>query len=411
MRVRPIIRLSAMHSHVRQQPMAATATSKLDTAERCSEESGAQDGRCNQDGFPMNRTVPDQHIIQFSRFQITADTQSTPDRSPSEIGQVQVSIIVPVHNEVENLPLLHQQVCAALDPHGDSFELILVDDGSTDGSANVMRELCQQDRRVKSVFLRRNFGQTAAMQAGIDHAQGEMIVTLDGDLQNDPADIPAMLEKLAQGYDLVHGWRKQRQDYWLSRRLPSRMANWLISRTTRFPINDLGCTLKVMRREIATELQLYGEMHRFIPILAHLQGARCCEVVTNHRPRIHGRTKYGINRTFRVILDLLTVWYMQRFLASPMKLFGGIGIITTGLSLACAMTCLLMKLIGGIDITGNPFFLLSAITGIASIQFFSLGLMGEIANRTYFRTIQRAGYAVRETLGWQRLDRPQRRAG
>jgi len=349
----------------------------------------------------MNRSSNEQHIIRFAPFQARRDAASSTQRPTSETGDATVSVIVPVHNELENLPILYQQVCQALNRPGDVFELILVDDGSTDGSADVMRDLSAQDPRVKSVFLRRNFGQTAAMQAGIDHASGEVLVTLDGDLQNDPADIPHMLETLAQGYDLVHGWRKQRQDFWLSRRLPSRIANGLISRVTRFPIHDLGCTLKVIRREIAIELKLYGEMHRFIPILAHLQGARCCEVVTHHRPRIHGQTKYGINRTFRVVLDLMTVWYMQRFLASPMKLFGGVGILTSSLSLGCAVTCLMMKLLGGFDITGNPFFLLSAITGIASIQFFSVGLMGEIANRTYFHSTQRAGYTVRETLGWQ----------
>lgn len=361
----------------------------------------ATKGICNQDGFPVNRSTVPQSIIRFSRFQAPSDTQVPAERPTVPAREVAVSVIVPVHNEVDNLPILYEQVCQALSRPSDVFELILVDDGSTDGSADVMRELSAQDPRVKSVFLRRNFGQTAAMQAGIDHASGEVLVTLDGDLQNDPADIPHMLEMLAQGYDLVHGWRKQRQDFWLSRRLPSRVANWLISRTTRFPIHDLGCTLKVIRREIAVELKLYGEMHRFIPILAHLQGARCCEVVTHHRPRIHGQTKYGINRTFRVVLDLLTVWYMQRFLASPMKLFGGVGLLTTCLSIGCAVTCLMMKLLGGFDITGNPFFLLSAITGIASIQFFSLGLMGEIANRTYFQTTQRAGYNVRETMGWE----------
>ncbi len=317
-------------------------------------------------------------------------------KSPTSV----VSIVVPIHNEVENLPLLYSEVCRALDGRSSSFELILIDDGSTDGSVEVIRKLVAQDPRVKSVLLRRNFGQTAAMQAGIDHAQGQVLVTLDGDLQNDPADIPMLLETIDQGYDLVHGWRKQRQDYFLSRRLPSRVANWLISRTTKFPIHDLGCTLKAIRREIACELNLYGEMHRFIPILAHLRGARCREVVTHHRPRIHGKTKYGLDRTFRVILDLLTVWYMQRFLVSPMKLFGGIGIATLLTSFLCCCACVIMKTFGGFDITGNPFFLLSAISGLASIQFFSLGLLGEVATRTYFHAAERTSYAVRETVGW-----------
>lgn len=312
-----------------------------------------------------------------------------------------VSIVVPIHNEFENLPQLHAEVCDAFDGRKYSFELILVDDGSSDGSVDIIKQLVAEDERVKSVVLRRNFGQTAAMQAGIDHAQGQVLVTLDGDLQNDPADIPMMLEVMEQGFDLVHGWRKQRHDFFLSRRLPSRIANWLISRTTKFPIHDLGCTLKTIRREIAQELNLYGEMHRFIPILAHLRGAKCCEVVTHHRPRIHGQTKYGLDRTFRVVLDLLTVWYMQRFLVSPMKLFGGIGILTFVISVLCAFACVGMKLWSGFDITGNPIFLLSAISGLASVQFFSLGLLGEIGTRTYFHAAGQTSYAVRETLGWE----------
>jgi glycosyltransferase involved in cell wall biosynthesis len=317
-----------------------------------------------------------------------------------------VSIIVPIHNEVENLPRLYAEVCGVFEKLPQSFELILVDDGSTDGSRSVIKELASSDRRVKSVVLRRNFGQTAAMQAGIDHARGEILVTLDGDLQNDPADIPMMLDTIDQGYDLVHGWRKQRQDFLLSRRLPSRIANWLISRTTKFPIHDLGCTLKAIRHEIASELNLYGEMHRFIPILAHLRGARCCEVVTHHRPRIHGQTKYGLDRTFRVVLDLLTVWYMQRFLLSPMKLFGGIGIVTFLISVFCGLTCVGMKLGSGFDITGNPLFMLFAISGLASVQFFSLGLLGEIGTRTYFHAAGRSSYTVRETLGWESETNP-----
>jgi len=315
-------------------------------------------------------------------------------------AQLDVSIVVPIHNEVENLNRLDQEIRQALAGHDYKYEVILVDDGSTDGSAAAIGQLAETDRRVKLVRLRRNFGQTAAMQAGIDHAQGQVVVTLDGDLQNDPADIPNLLSVLSQGYDLVHGWRKQRQDAFLSRRLPSRIANWLISTSTGFPIHDLGCTLKAMRLEIAAELNLYGEMHRFIPVLAHLRGARCVEVVTNHRPRLHGQTKYGLDRTLRVLLDLMTVWYMQRFLVSPMKLFGAVGLATLAISVASLVACAAMKLGGGMNITGNPFFLLSAISGLASIQFFSLGLLSEIGARTYFQSADSRSYAVRETVGW-----------
>jgi glycosyltransferase involved in cell wall biosynthesis len=314
------------------------------------------------------------------------------------------SLIVPIHNEMENLDRLVQEVQQALESQPYRYELILIDDGSTDGSTLRILELAQIHPAVKAVILRRNFGQTAAMQAGIDHAGGDVVVTLDGDLQNDPADIPGLIQVIEQGYDLVHGWRKHRQDALLNRRLPSRVANWLISRSTRFPIHDLGCTLKAIRREIAQELNLYGEMHRFIPVLAHLRGARCCEVVTHHRPRIFGKTKYGIDRTLRVILDLLTVWYMQRFLVSPMKLFGSIGVLALVLSGLSGCLFVAMKFLGSYDITGNPLFLFSAISGLASIQFFSLGLLGEVSTRTYFHAARRSSYAIRTTGGWENLE-------
>ena len=270
-----------------------------------------------------------------------------------------------------------------------------------DGSEDVLREIAASDDNVRVVQFRRNYGQTAAMQAGIDHAACDVIVTMDGDLQNDPADIPMMLEKLDSGYDLVHGWRKERKDALVQRKLPSRVANWLISKATRFPIHDLGCTLKVMRREIAQEIELYGEMHRFIPILAHQRGARCAEVVTKHRPRTAGKTKYGIDRTFRVLLDVVTVKYMLDYFAHPMKLFGGVGLLCFA---ACFLTALLtlgMKLFGSFDMTGNPLMLLSLVSGLAGIQFLSLGLLGEVSARIYFSNGSKQHYAVRRLVNFQ----------
>ena len=236
-----------------------------------------------------------------------------------------VSVVVPIYNEFENIPLLYEQLSQTLPKLGREYEILFVDDGSRDGSAEALQALAAGDPRVKVVRFRRNYGQTAAMQAGLQFASCDVIVTMDGDLQNDPSDIAMLLAKIDEGYDLVHGWRKQRQDAFLNRRLPSLIANWIISKTTRFPIHDLGCTLKAIRREIAQDLELYGEMHRFIPILAHWRGARCAEVVTNHRPRRFGKTKYGISRTLRVVLDLITVKYMLDYSASPMKLFGMLG--------------------------------------------------------------------------------------
>lgn len=314
---------------------------------------------------------------------------------------MKISVVIPLHNEQDNLRLLYEQLCEALPKLGRPFEILLVDDGSTDATPRLLRELAGQDQRVKVVLFRRNYGQTAAMQAGLDMASGDVIITMDGDLQNDPADIGMMLDKIEEGYDLVHGWRKDRQDAWLNRRLPSQMANWLISRVSRFPIHDLGCTLKAIRREIAQDLELYGEMHRFIPILAHWRGARCVEVVTRHHPRRFGQTKYGISRTLRVLLDLVTVKFMLDYFASPMKLFGMFGLGSAAAGLAAGLATLLMKLTVNFDMTGNPLLLVSAFCGLVSLQFFSLGLLGEVSARIYFSRGERQHYTVRETLNLQ----------
>jgi glycosyltransferase involved in cell wall biosynthesis len=308
-----------------------------------------------------------------------------------------LSIVIPVCDEVENVPILYGQLVRVLGEIQRPAEMLFVDDGSTDGTLEKLGELATADERVKVVELRRNFGQTAAMHAGLQLAEGEIIVTIDGDLQNDPADIPMMLAKIEEGYDLVHGWRKNRQDAW-HRKLPSRIANWLISRSTRFAIHDLGCTLKAIRREIAQELELYGEMHRFIPILAYQRGARCVEVVTRHHPRRFGRTKYGLSRTVRVLLDLITVKYMLDYFASPMKLFGRIGLACGALSLLAGLATLGMKLAAGIDMTGNPLMLLTVLSAIGSIQFLSLGLLGEVNARIYYAAQPKQNYAVRRVV-------------
>lgn len=310
-----------------------------------------------------------------------------------------LSIVIPVCDEVENVPILYGQVVRALGAVQQPWEMLFVDDGSADGTREKLAETAAADTRVKVVELRRNFGQTAAMHAGLQLAEGDIIVTLDGDLQNDPADIPMLIAKIEEGYDLVHGWRKNRQDAW-HRKLPSRMANWLISRSTRFPIHDLGCTLKAIRRNIAQELELYGEMHRFIPILAHQRGARCVEVVTRHHPRRFGRTKYGLSRTVRVLLDLITVKYMLDYFASPMKLFGRIGLACGALGMLAGAATIGMKLVAGIDMTGNPLMLLTVLSLIGSVQFLSLGLIGEVNARIYYASQPRQNYAIRRLVNF-----------
>jgi glycosyltransferase involved in cell wall biosynthesis len=291
---------------------------------------------------------------------------------------------------------MYERLAPILDTLPASWEMIFVDDGSRDGTDRELQRLARADHRVKIVTFRRNYGQTAAMSAGIRHATGDTVVLLDGDLQNDPTDIPRMLEKLSEGYDLVHGWRKERHDRFLDRRLPSMIANWIISRVTGFPVHDLGCTLKVIRTEIAQELNLYGEMHRFIPILAHHRGARCVEVVTRHHARQFGTSKYGISRTFRVMFDLLTVQFITQYLASPMKYFGRLGLGCFGIGALAGVATLAMKCWQQTDMTGNPLLLCCVSAGLLGMQFLSLGLLGELLSRIYFASQDRANYTIRK---------------
>ena len=311
-----------------------------------------------------------------------------------------VSVVVPVYNEVDNVPLLYNQLAKVLPELERPWEIVFVDDGSTDGTMDRLKDLAALDPNVKVVRFRRYFGQTAAMHAGLQLATGDVIVTLDGDLQNEPGDIPMMVRKLDEGYDLVHGWRKERHDALVSRKIPSRIANWLISRTTKFPIHDLGCTLKALRRDIARELELYGEMHRFIPILAHARGARCVEVVTRHHARRFGQTKYGIGRTVRVVLDLITVKYMLDYFASPMKLFGKFGLLCGAVGVLAAAATVLMKLVAGVDMTGNALSLLAMLSMIGSVQFLSLGLLGEVNARIYYASQPKQNFAIRELINF-----------
>uniref|UniRef100_A0A831UE44 Glycosyltransferase n=1 Tax=Geobacter metallireducens TaxID=28232 RepID=A0A831UE44_GEOME len=307
-------------------------------------------------------------------------------------------MVVPIYNEEENIPHLHGRVTEAMAGTGIDYELILVDDGSSDGSFALLREIAEGDPRVKVIRFRRNFGQTAAMAAGFDAARGEVIVPMDGDLQNDPADIPMLLAKIDEGYDVVSGWRKDRQDTFINRRLPSIIANGLISRMTGVHLHDYGCTLKAYRREVLDGINLYGEMHRFVPALASQVGARVAELPVRHHPRLHGTSKYGISRTMRVVLDLMTVKFLLSYSTKPIQLFGkwGIYIILAGF-LSGGLT-LYMKFFEGMSMNRNPLLILTAFLLFAGVQFITLGLLGEVNARTYHESQGKPIYVVRERI-------------
>jgi glycosyltransferase involved in cell wall biosynthesis len=309
-----------------------------------------------------------------------------------------LSVVIPVKDERDNLRPLHDRLRAALAPLGRSYEVVFVDDGSIDGSFGVLEALAAADPRVKVVRLRRNFGQSAALQAGIDWSSGAVVVTMDGDLQNDPADIARLLDKLAEGYDAVLGLRARRQDALLIRKIPSLLGNWLIRRVTGVHIKDMGCTLRAMRRDLAEALPLYGEMHRFIPVLAQQYGARLAQLPVRHHPRTAGRTKYNLTRTFRVLLDLITVKFLHRYLTRPMHVMGLAGLVSMGLGVVSLAATVWMKSRFGTFMTGNPLLLLSALLELIGVQFISLGLIGEMMTRTYFESQGKAAYTVRTTL-------------
>jgi glycosyltransferase involved in cell wall biosynthesis len=311
---------------------------------------------------------------------------------------VDLSIIVPIYNEEENIADLHAGIDAALAGLHLDYEVILVDDGSMDNSFPLLKEIARQDKKVKVIRLRRNFGQTAAMAAGFDAAAGKVLVPMDGDLQNDPADIPRLMEKIREGYDVVSGWRKDRMDAFLNRKLPSVMANFVISLMTGIKLHDYGCTLKAYRREVIEGINLYGEMHRFVPALASQVGARMTEIPVNHRHRLHGKSKYGISRTMRVILDLLTVKFLLSYSTKPIQLFGKLGIYTLAAGFLSGVATLYMKFFEHMSMNRNPLFILTAFLLFMGIQFIVLGLLGEVNARTYYEAQGKPIYVVRETV-------------
>lgn len=312
---------------------------------------------------------------------------------------MKLSLVIPVYNEENNLSLLYHAILEALVAVKDSWKIIFVDDCSTDGSLVVLKDLAQKDpRHVQVIVFRRNYGQTAAIAAGIDHSDGDIVILMDADLQNDPADIPIMLMKLNEGYDLVSGWRKDRKDPFLSRILPSRIANGLISWVTGVHLHDYGCTLKAYRRDVLCGFRLYGEMHRFIPAYAVASGARVAEIVVHHHPRKYGRSKYGLERTLKVILDLFTVKFLLSFSVSPIYIFGGVGIGMIFLSVITILFLAVRKLFFSTSVLSSPFFQLGVMVFALGFQTILMGLIAELLMRTYHETLDKPTYTVREVI-------------
>lgn len=310
-----------------------------------------------------------------------------------------LSLIIPVYNEQDNLPMLFEAINQVMPSLGRMWEVIFVDDGSRDNSLSILKEQAEKDpAHVRVISFRRNFGQTAAIAAGIDHSKGEIIILLDADMQNDPADVPMLLAKLDEGYDLVSGWRKQRKDNAVTRNFPSMMANRLISWVTGVELHDYGCTLKAYRREVLEGFRLYGEMHRFIPVFAHSVGAKITEVVVNHHPRRFGKTKYGLERTGKVILDLFTVKFLISFASKPIYLFGGTGGLLMILSAVIMAYLFVRRIFFLVGVTGSPLFQTSVMFFILGFQSMLMGLIAELLVRTYHESQRKPTYTVRTKL-------------
>ncbi|MEW6675870.1 MAG: glycosyltransferase family 2 protein [Nitrospirota bacterium] len=309
-----------------------------------------------------------------------------------------LSVVVPLYNEEENVQILHEKLRESLSPLKKEYEILFVDDGSTDRTLSILEEIQANDKSVIVLSLRRNFGQTAAFAAGFDFARGDVIVTMDGDLQNDPADIPKLLE-LIKDHDLVSGWRKKRKDPFFTRRLPSMIANWLISNVTGVKLHDYGCSFKAYRRDVIKNLKLYGEMHRFIPAVASWYGVRVAEVETIHHPRRRGKSKYGISRTIKVVLDLITVKFLQSFSTKPIQFFGPLGMLSGFLGFLISLYLSIDKLFFGRDIGGRPLLLLGALLIIVGIQLIGMGLLGEMLVRVYHESQRKPIYVIKKVLG------------
>jgi glycosyltransferase involved in cell wall biosynthesis len=315
--------------------------------------------------------------------------------------RIDISVVSPVFNEEDNVEELYNELVISLERTGKNFEIIFVDDGSTDSTFERLKKIRERDKRVKIIRFRRNFGQTPALSAGFDYARGEIIITIDADLQNDPSDIEILLKKMEEGYDLVSGWRWKRKDNFLTRILPSKIANFLISMITGVKLHDYGCTLKAYRSEVVKNIRLYGEMHRFVPAVASLLGINVAEVKVNHRKRKAGKSKYGIGRTIRVILDLITVKFLISYSTRPLQIFGLIGLITGGTGFLLGVYLTYLKIIERQAIGNRPLLLLSVLLIFLGAQFISLGLLAEMLSRTYHEAVEKKIYAIKELHGFE----------
>lgn len=324
--------------------------------------------------------------------------------SQSAVGSPELSLLLPVLDEEENLRPMHAKIKAALDDLGKSAEVIFVDDGSTDRSLEILKEIAASDDRVRVISLRRNYGQTAAMSAGIDAARGEILIPMDADLQNDPADITRLLEKLDEGYDVVSGWRRNRQDKMVSRKIPSMIANKIISWIGDVHLHDYGCSLKAYRREVLKDVQLYGEMHRFIPIYASWAGARVTEIPVAHYPRTAGKSKYGLSRTVKVVFDLVTIKFMASYMTKPLYVFGWAGVLAFAISIFSAVFAFLMKFAGWpkhADFIQTPLPVLAMVMLVLGIQLFLMGLIAEMVVRTYHESQGKAIYTIKTKINFE----------
>ncbi|OGW17200.1 MAG: glycosyl transferase [Nitrospinae bacterium RIFCSPLOWO2_12_FULL_45_22] len=309
-----------------------------------------------------------------------------------------ISIIIPVYNEERNIAPLCHLITEQMDGIGREYEVLFIDDGSKDSTFEELGKIAKDNRRVKVISFRRNFGQTAAMMAGFDHARGEIIVALDGDLQNDPKDIPKILDKLEEGYDIVSGWRKSRQDNFILRIIPSKIANWLIGLITGVRLHDYGCSLKAYRAEVIKNIRLYGDMHRFIPALASMAGGKIAEIEVNHLPRKYGNSNYGLSRTLKVILDLIAVKFLLAFSTKPIQLFGLLGLSSVFGGFLFLSLAIFMKIYLNTDMTGNPLLLLSVLLVLLGVQFIGTGLLAEVTVRTYHESQNKPTYLIKQII-------------